>query len=253
MHEGSCVVSQANAGELPALMRIEEVAVGGTRVALGCHARGAAQHVLAAHEFAVVLTERTGAGAVSRIRRVGALRPFPNVAEHLHGLGQSGWLRRQRPQGARAQRIAAHGQTLRGCFPFKLRWQTLAGPAREGVGFEVADVAHRGGAIDGNEAAKRHLPPLAVFALPIARCDPAFAVNRGPAVGQPVCRRGVAAICHELQPLGIGDQPVGQSEVAEEHRVAGTFVVVGEALPVVSDAMNATGKIQPSQRGSSLA
>src|SRR5581483_1945938 len=77
------VVRQTHAGELPALMGIEEVAVGGARMPLGRRAGCAAQHELAAHELAVVLAERARSRAEPRVRSIGALRPLPHVAEHL--------------------------------------------------------------------------------------------------------------------------------------------------------------------------
>ena len=70
-------------GELPAFFRLKEIAVGSANVRARRGAGTAAQDVLVAHEFAVVFAERAGAGAIAGVGRVGAARPFPNVAEHL--------------------------------------------------------------------------------------------------------------------------------------------------------------------------
>src|SRR3546814_3645967 len=75
--------SQAQAGELPARRRWKEVAVAGANVAGGRRAAAAAQHVLPAHELAVVLAQRAGQRAEAWIRGVGRRRPLPHVAEQL--------------------------------------------------------------------------------------------------------------------------------------------------------------------------
>ena len=57
---GSGVPGQSHAAERPAGAGREEVAIGGTHVARGRDAASAAEHVLAHHELAVVLADRTG-------------------------------------------------------------------------------------------------------------------------------------------------------------------------------------------------
>lgn len=49
------ILGQTQSGKLPALMRIEEIAIGCPNVAAGRDARAAPQHHLVAHEFTVVL------------------------------------------------------------------------------------------------------------------------------------------------------------------------------------------------------
>src|SRR3546814_2462662 len=65
------VLGQAQAGELPARRRWKEVAVAGANVAGGRCAAAAAQHVLPAHELAVVLAKRAGQRAEARVRGLG--------------------------------------------------------------------------------------------------------------------------------------------------------------------------------------
>src|SRR5581483_3347475 len=88
-------------------------------------------------------------------------------------------------------------------LPLELRRQSFARPAGEGIGLEVADVGDRGGRIDGQEPGERHLPPLARLAFPVAGRLPASGLDRGPAVREPVRRRPVAAVGHELEPLAL--------------------------------------------------
>ena len=78
-----CVACESDSGELPAFFRLKEIAIGAADMSAGCRTGTAAQDVLIAHEFAVVLAKRAGSSAVAGIGRVGAARPFPNVAEHL--------------------------------------------------------------------------------------------------------------------------------------------------------------------------
>ena len=65
-------------------------------------------------------------------------------------------------------------------------------------------------------------------------------------------RRGVAAVGHELQPLAVGDETVGQAIVAQQHLVARTLVVVEERRARVPHAMDAAGKVQPARRACPL-
>src|SRR5262245_29379746 len=78
-----CVASESDSGELPAFFRLKEIAIGAPDVSTGGGAGTTAQDVLVAHEFAVVFPERSWSGTITGVRRVGAARPFPNVAEHL--------------------------------------------------------------------------------------------------------------------------------------------------------------------------
>src|SRR5689334_2898328 len=77
------VSGETDAGELPAGVGGEEVAVGGTDVGLGCGAGAAAQDHLVAHELGVVLAQGALEWAEAGIGRVGAAGPLPDIAEEL--------------------------------------------------------------------------------------------------------------------------------------------------------------------------
>src|SRR4029077_1279480 len=80
----SCwIACESDSGELPAFFRLKEIAIGAADVSARRRAGTAAQNILVAHKFAVVLAKRAGSSAVAGIRRVPAARPFPNVSEHL--------------------------------------------------------------------------------------------------------------------------------------------------------------------------
>ena len=146
---GSDVASQPDARELPARLGGEEVAVSGPDVRSRRAARAAPQNKLVAHELAVVLAERPGGRAKTAVGRVRALRPFPDIAEELHGRcarrGLTGAHRVSRMESTRLQEVplqgdsGGHGRRL----PFRLGGQPGPRPAGEGVGFVVADMADR--------------------------------------------------------------------------------------------------------------
>src|SRR5437763_1595064 len=77
------VRGEPDAGELPAAVGVEEVAVGGTDMGDGGGAGAAAQDELVAHELTVVLAERAGQRLEAGERRVGAARPLPDIAVEL--------------------------------------------------------------------------------------------------------------------------------------------------------------------------
>src|SRR3546814_618306 len=79
----SKILREANAGELPALVGVEEIAVGGAAMAARGRAAAAAQHELAAHKLAIIFADRARRGAETGIGAVGAAGPFPHAAEHL--------------------------------------------------------------------------------------------------------------------------------------------------------------------------
>src|SRR3546814_11622021 len=79
----SKILREANAGELPALVGVEEIAVGGAAMAARGRAAAAAQHELAAHKLAIIFADRARRGAETGIGAVGAAGPFPPAAEHL--------------------------------------------------------------------------------------------------------------------------------------------------------------------------
>src|SRR3546814_13997183 len=81
------MIREANAGELPALVGVEEIAVGGAAMAARGRAAAAAQHELAAHKLAIIFADRARRGAETGIGAVGAAGPFPHAAEHLLQVG----------------------------------------------------------------------------------------------------------------------------------------------------------------------
>src|SRR3546814_1754377 len=117
---------------LPARRRWKEIAVAGATVAGGRRAAAAAQHVLPAHELAVVLAQRAGQRAEAWIRGVGRRRPLPHVAEQLLQARAVvfGSLRVQR---AGIGEIAVDGDAGRGLLPFGFGRQARPGPARKSV------------------------------------------------------------------------------------------------------------------------
>src|ERR1700736_1760219 len=133
---------------------IKEVAIGNTAMsARGCE-RGAAQHQLVDHELAVVFAERALNGTVAGIGGVGAAGPLPYDPERVVEMAGSP------------------------CdFPLHFGRQMLAAPAREGVGFVIADVADGGGRVDRLQSAKRHPLPLAVDLAPVAGRLPLFVAD----------------------------------------------------------------------------
>src|SRR4029453_7371982 len=68
--------------KLQTFSRLEEIGVSGANMTPRGGAGTATQNVLVAHELAVVFAERARRGAITGVRRVGAPRPFPNVAKH---------------------------------------------------------------------------------------------------------------------------------------------------------------------------
>src|SRR5262245_42119990 len=124
--------------------------------------RAAAQHHLVDHELAVVLAERALGRAEARVGQIGAARPLPDRAEGI-----------------------VEQACARGHLPFGFGRQVLAGPAREGIGFVVADVADWEIWIDRPTPAERERMPDAVVLAPIAGRVPAFRLDLGPAVREP--------------------------------------------------------------------
>src|SRR5689334_5842404 len=69
------IARQAKAGKLPACGSRKEIPVARPNVRAWRDSGPAAQHVLVAHEFAVVLADRTRRRPVARVRGVVALGP----------------------------------------------------------------------------------------------------------------------------------------------------------------------------------
>src|SRR6476661_3921689 len=77
----SSVFSKANPRKLPTRGWREEVAVGCPAVTARRCAACALEHELAAHEFSIVFAHCTGRSGEAGVGKIGALRPFPHVAE----------------------------------------------------------------------------------------------------------------------------------------------------------------------------
>src|ERR1700694_711473 len=114
------VVGKAQAGELPAVMRIKEVAIGNTAVSFRSCKRRAPQHQLVDHELAVIFAERALDGPVARIGSIGAAGPLPDDPE-------------------RVVEMAGSGRAL----PLHCGRQMLAAPACEGIRLIITDVTDR--------------------------------------------------------------------------------------------------------------
>src|SRR3546814_3937421 len=80
----SKILREANAGELPALVGVEEIAVGGAPMAARGRAAAAAQHELAAHKLAIIFADRARRGAETGIGAVGAAGPFTHARSEEH-------------------------------------------------------------------------------------------------------------------------------------------------------------------------
>src|SRR5258705_7161413 len=77
------VFGEADAGDLPACSRREEIAIRGPAVAAGRQTGTATQYILVHHELAVVFADRALGPEVAGVGRVARLRPLPSLAEHL--------------------------------------------------------------------------------------------------------------------------------------------------------------------------
>src|ERR1700744_4645752 len=84
------VVGKAQSRELPAMVRIKEVAIGDTAMSVGSCKRGAAQHHLVDHELAVVFAKRALDRAVSGVGGVGAPGPLPHNPERIVEMAGAG-------------------------------------------------------------------------------------------------------------------------------------------------------------------
>ncbi|MNP10487.1 hypothetical protein D3C76_1026400 [compost metagenome] len=130
------IPGQPQAGEHPALVRAEKVAIGRTGMARRGNTGAAAQHHRIDHELAVVFAHRAVRWSEARVGAVCALGPLPGHVINL--LQQAG---------------------LSSGFPLGFSRQACIGPLGKRRGFVVADIGYRRGRVDGDQAAQRHLPP----------------------------------------------------------------------------------------------
>ena len=161
----------------------EEIAVAGPDVAARRHAGAAAQHVLIAHEFAVVFSHRAAVRAEAGIGLVGAAGPLPGVAVELGGPDQPG-----RAGAGRVSRWPL--SSMLACTPgLPSGWRRAADshsdsrgnrtrPTGVGVGLEVAHVRDGRLQLQFLHAVQCEDLPVVALALPIERRAPASAQTR---------------------------------------------------------------------------
>src|SRR3954452_18255882 len=209
------------------MMRIKEVTVGETAVAGGRCKRGAAQHQLVDHEFAIVLAECALNGLVTGVGGVRAAGPLPYDPERVVEMPAAG-----------------------GDFPFHFGRQMLAAPPRKGVRLIITDVANRSGRIEGLRASQGHDLPFAVDLAPVAGRNPSFVAECRKPVHEPERGLGVAAVFHEGEPLSVSDEIARQLHRADQRTMRGFFVVEMKAVVALSDSMNPLVEHDPALTGS---
>jgi hypothetical protein len=150
--------------------------------------------------------------------------------------------------GSTVEEIALDGQCGGSSFPLQLRGQALAGPAREGVGFEVAYVAHRPVGIHRQQAMQCHVPPAAVDLLPVERGPPVRLSHSTPAVRQPKACFVISTGIDELQVLAVGHWLWRQRKGFQKGAMVRCLVVETKALASGSNGNHAGGKFEPLRR-----
>lgn len=250
----SGVPRQPYPGKLPARLGREEIAVTGPDVAARRHAGATAQHVLIAHEFAVVFSHRAAVRPEAGIGFVGAAGPLPGVAVEL-GRTRPAWPggRGPRIQVAAFQHVGvpagvAVRLAARGRLPFGFAWQPDPRPAGVGVGLEVAHMRDGRLQLQFLHAVQREDLPVVALPFPVERCAPALRADAVPSLRQPQFRPRIAAVAHEGQVFVLRHEPVGQVEAAQQRVMGRAFIVEGEAVAVVADAGHATRVLGPAGR-----
>ena len=81
--------------------------------------------------------------------------------------------------------------------------------------------------------------PFAVDLAPVAGRLPSLVADGGKTVHQPERRRRVAAVLHEGEPLGVGDEMARQPDRADQRAVRRFFVVEMKAVVGVADGVDA--------------
>src|SRR5690606_33898071 len=77
------VIGESHSGKLPAGVNGKKITVTGSDMSRRRRTGTTTQNPLIHHEFAVVLTYRTGCGAIAGVGQVSALSPLPYITEHL--------------------------------------------------------------------------------------------------------------------------------------------------------------------------
>src|SRR5690242_8871717 len=94
--------------------------------------------------------------------------------------------------------VAGTHRSARCDLPFRLRRQPCVRPAREGLGFEEAQMTHWRMGIHGHQPMEREGMPLAIATLPILRCPPTVSGHGVPSGRKPQFGPLIAAIVDEL-------------------------------------------------------
>ena len=101
----------------------------------------------------------------------------------------------------------------------------------------IRDLRHRH--VDGFQPGESHDLPCSVDLAPVARRPPLFVANRRETVHQPQRRRGVAAILHECEPLGVGDEVAREPDRSDQGAVRWLFIVEMEYFAGMPDGVDA--------------
>src|SRR5580698_1729297 len=204
--------SQSNSGKLPARFRRKEISIAGANVRSRRNAGAASQHHLPAHEFAVVLSQRSSQWSKARIAKISARSPLPAVAKKLRGVSRC-QLRfsRNRLQPAAFQKISLNRSQRSRRLPLSFGRQPQSLPARVSIRLKQAHMRHRtiSNLLQPPLATQRSNTPFAVRLAPIERCLPALLPHRIPPSGEPKLRPPVSIIGHKLGKLRACNQTRG--------------------------------------------
>ena len=185
---------------------------------------------------------------VAGVGQVGALRPLPDVAEHLPratappahpaAAGAAAGLASKLPATGRSCAATSHSASVGRRVPAQ---------RAIGVGLVVADVGDGARALDaaaGRRATWTRQPRRRAPPSRAAPASPRALTAAQPSESQS-SGRAIAAVGHEVEPFAAGDQAIRQAEGLDERVVARHLVVEGKALAVVTDLANAAGEVDP--------
>src|SRR5438128_1315561 len=105
------------------------------------------------------------------------------------------------------QKISFDADLCSGDLPLGFGSQAGAGPAGEGVGFEIAYVANRLIQIHWPHASACVIPPVVSTPLPVQWSLPELRPYCLPTFRKPQFRSAISVLQDELQEFPIGDQP----------------------------------------------
>ena len=212
----------------------------------GRGARPPAQHILAAHELAVVFTDRTGGRPKAGVRPVVAARPLPDIAKRLRER-PVGWrlAQGQGMQRAAFQEVSRERRAARGHLPLGLGRQPFMGPTRKRLGLVEADMADGRVRVHGHVPVQRERAPAVVSTRPILGRLPAVGHDRVPAGGEPQFGPPVAAVVNKRHEIAVGHGVRRDLEGVEPDAVARHLVVKAESGVGMTDFMNCGIKRNP--------